>query len=110
MVYSHDKGEREQYNNYRLAVCQKLGIREFDYNRFRHLGRQLHKIYIDECNGILDEKEYEDLTAPFYEVGDRLSKSMGLYIYYQTDPRGGTIYISREPIPKNNYTIASLIY
>jgi len=110
MVYS--KKEREQYNNYRIAVCERLGIRELDYNAFRRVGQSLHYYYEANCNGDFNEEEgqYEVFVKPLYAKADSLAKRLNLYIYYQTDPRGGTIYLDKKPIPENNYTIANLVY
>lgn len=101
MVYS--KKEREQYNRDRMMTCERLQIRELDYNAFRRLGQKLHSLYEDDCNGLLTEKEYEKDTNVFYEKADKLAKRLNLYIFYQTDPRGATIYLSKDPIADNNY-------
>jgi hypothetical protein len=34
----------------------------------------------------------------------------GLYFYHQTDPRGCALYVSREPLPDNNYTRGLAVY
>ncbi len=114
MVYS--KKEREQYNIDRVRTCERLGIRELDYNAFRRIGQQLHAIYEWSCNGVdifgkqMNDERYEDMTRPLYDKADKLAKRLELFIFYQTDPRGATIYLSKEPIPENNYTISSLVY
>jgi len=108
MTYS--KKERDTYNHYRTSICLKLGISELAYNYLRRIGNALHKIYEDSCNGTIEELEYEQKTSMLYAKGDGYCSGYGLNIHYQTDPRGGTIYVSREKIPANNYTIASLIY
>ena len=33
-----------------------------------------------------------------------ICKAHGLFYYHQTDPRGCALYVSREPLPDNNYT------
>jgi hypothetical protein len=109
MVYS--KKEREQYNIDRVRTCERLGIRELDYNAFRRIGQSLQKIYVMNCNGeFKNENEYEEATSDYYKSGDNLAKRLNLYIFYQTDPRGGTIYLSKEPIPENDYTTANVVY
>jgi len=108
MVYS--KKEREQYNSYRIAVCERLGIRELDYNTFRRVGQKLHKLYEMDCNGVIELTDYETTSQELYKKANSLAKRLNLYIYYQTDPRGGTIYLDKKPIPENNYTIANLVY
>jgi hypothetical protein len=108
MVYS--KKEREQYNSYRIAVCERLGIRELDYNAFRRIGQALRQQYENRCNTDISDETYESLVNPLYEKADKLAKRLELFIFYQTDPRGGTIYLDKKPIPENNYTIANLVY
>lgn len=109
MVYS--KKEREQYNIDRVRTCERLGIRELDYNAFRRIGQSLHKIYEMDCNGeFKNEPDYEEAVNDYYKAGNNLAKRLNLHIFYQTDPRGATIYLSKEPIPENNYTISSLVY
>lgn len=102
MTYS--KKEREQYNVRRLAVCEQLKIRELDYNAFRRLGQKLCIIYVQSCNGEIDEIEYEQAIRPLYIKAEKLSRQLNLEIYFQTDPRGNTIYLSREKIVDNDYT------
>ena len=106
MTYS--KTEREQYNGYRLRVCEQLKIRELDYNAFRRLGQKLCNIFVQSCNGEIDEIEYEQAVRPLYMKAEKLSRQLKLYIYFQTDPRGNTIYLSRSPIADNDYTRDSI--
>ncbi|KKR00132.1 MAG: hypothetical protein UT24_C0016G0021 [Candidatus Woesebacteria bacterium GW2011_GWB1_39_12] len=106
MTYS--KTEREQYNEYRLAVCEKLSIRELDYNAFRRLGQKLCNIYVQSCNGEIDEIEYEQQVRPLYIKAEALARRLKLEIYFQTDPRGNTIYLSKEKIVDNDYTRNSI--
>jgi hypothetical protein len=35
---------------------------------------------------------------------ERICESEGLTYYHQTDPRGCALYVSREPLPDNDYT------
>jgi hypothetical protein len=39
-----------------------------------------------------------------------LCQEAGLHVYHQTDPRGCALYISREPLPDNNYTRGCAVY
>lgn len=116
MQYS--KKQREEYNRSRALTCANLGITESQYNWFRRIGNQLHSIYEDSCNGLIQYSEnkpaeagsYEALTNPLYEKAEAKAKSLNLYIYFQTDPRGATIYLDREPIAENAYNRASCIW
>lgn len=40
---------------------------------------------------------------------DRICKLNGLHFYVQTDPRGGTLYLSREPITESDYNRATFL-
>lgn len=105
------KKERERYNEDRQRACDRLGITKNDYNWFRREGSKLQEIYTDYCNGDIESQEdYEDRTTrlefPIYEK----AKGMGLYVFLQTDPRGTTIYLDKQPIPENNYTQAVCVY
>jgi hypothetical protein len=93
---SFSKKERDQHNKSRDLTCKELNISKNDYNWFRRKGHLLHKVYEDNCNGVITEQEYEKTTSFLYAHTDRKAQDMDLYIYYQTDPRGGTIYLSKD--------------
>lgn len=115
----YNKKEREQYNQHREYVCEALGITKNQYNSFRRDGERLRKHYENDCNG------YQDINGEWDEVAteragqieeqieDRVEeevKELGLFIYFQKDCRGATIYLDMQPIPENNYTTAYCIY
>lgn len=104
---THTKKEREQYNVSRDSACAKLGITKNQYNWFRREGEKLHKLYEDNCNGINYDEKIETLIEN--EITKKASK-LCLNVYFQTDPRGETIYLDTESIPENNYTQAVCIY
>lgn len=108
MYYS--KKQREYYNEQRAVTCERLGITNNQYNWFRRIGTELHKLYEQNCNGELTEGQYEAYTDVFYDKANQKAKELGLHIFYQTDPRGATIYLDRVEIPENNYTRAFCIY
>lgn len=98
-------------NKYREHACSVLGLTKVEYNWFRQVGDQLHKIYEDNCNGLYSEEEYEKATNVIYEMCDAMVDGLKLFVYYQTDPRGATIYLSKEEIPEDQYsTFAVCIY
>ena len=101
MIYS--KKEREQYKEYRARVCDRLSITENQYNAFRRLGNKLHKIYEDECNGLLTEDEYFATTLLYETEAGKKARANNLHAYFQRDPRGATIYLSREIVTDRNY-------
>lgn len=107
----YNKKQRENYNLDRDITCERLGITVNQYNQFRRLGSVLHTVYELNCNGDLSEEQYEADTDNVYAQTNRLAKKLGLHIFYQTDPRGATIYLSHDPIPENSYnTSAQCVY
>ncbi len=107
----NSKKEREEYNEQRKRACERLGITENQYNWLRRKGQALHLSYERNCNGeYANDQQYETIVNPIYEMVETYVKKIGLHVYFQTDPRGATVYVSREPIPENNYTIATCIY
>lgn len=107
---SYTKKEREQYNENRDRACSRLGITVNQYNFFRRKGNLLHGVYENNCNGLIKESDYIRSVEAFEEVLISYSKDLGLSIYFQTDPRGATIYLDKVAIPENNYTQAVCIY
>lgn len=103
--------ERKEYNEYRDRICQRLNITKNQYNWLRRKGQALHKIYEANCNGEYPNEDYsEKLENPIYEAIKKYISKLNLFIYYQTDPRGATIYVDKISIPDNNYTQAFCIY
>ena len=103
--------ERQRYNEDREITCKRLGITKNEYNWLRHKGEELRKLYEDNCNGYFsDETEYYAKTGAIEKVVNAYVKKLGLYIYYQGDPRGVTVYLDKKAIPENNYTSAECIY
>lgn len=113
----YTKKEREYYNQHRANVCERLGITKNQYNYIRRIGEQLHKVYENDCNGLYkDENESRiaesKITSKLYRY---MLKYFSLpntiiYTYFQTDPRGATIYLDKSPITQANYTNTSCIY
>lgn len=109
-MYPYTKSQREFYNDHRQYVLRELGLTQNQYNWFRRVGDQLHHIYEQSCNGEIDEQTYEELTEPLYKKAQDKAKELELFIFFQTDPRGATIYLDKKEIPYNNYNKASCIY
>jgi len=99
---------------YKKAIkfkCEELNITEQDYNTFKELGKQLHHIYEDSCNGIIQtDEEYNNATLPLEKIAEENANELGLHIYFQTDPRGATIYLDKEPMNQTNYNRGYCIY
>jgi hypothetical protein len=111
--------ERQYYNENRARICDKLGITKNQYNWLRRKGEALHKVYENSCNGVIAEDAYDLRTGDLEkEVRDYLLKQKlyrtgnqkVYFVYFQTDPRGATIYLDNKEIPDNSYTQANCIY
>lgn len=105
-------------NDIRLT-CEALGITREEYDKFLFIGNKLHRIYEAQCNGFQDwqgnwneeaSNKADEKEKKLNEKAEALAKEKGLYIFFQSDPRGATIYLDKEPIPYNNYTKAHCIY
>ena len=108
-----NKQQKEWYEEYVKRARVNLGITEKDYADFKRVGKALNKCFVKDVNGFYREEDRltnDRITASYYKTADKMAKELGLYIYYQTDPRGATIYLSRHEIPENNYTVATCIY
>lgn len=106
----YTKKEREQYNHNRNITCEHLGITKNQYNWFRRQANKLCKIYADNCNGIYEsENQYIEDTENIENKIMRNASILELYFYFQTDPRGESLYMDKKPIPENNYQQANCI-
>jgi hypothetical protein len=105
-----NKQQKEYYQAYKQKVMDSLDMSEDIFNMFRLNGLKLNKIYTDYCNGDITEKEEDKLEYPIYTKLKSVCQLLGYFIYYQTDPRGATIYLDTKPIPDNNYNSAYCIY
>ncbi len=104
------KLERQRYNDDRERACKRLGITKNKYNWFRLSGLGLHRVYEDNCNGLLTDTEYETKAENLETLIFNKAKELKLFVYFQSDPRGATIYLDTKKIPENNYTQAVCIY
>lgn len=106
------KREKEDYKNRITIVCEKLNITEEQYNEFRNYAKLLHKIYEQQCTGFPDENGNWDTVAEaqalaqeekYTKLIEEKAKELQLFLFLQADPRGATLYLSREKIENNNY-------
>lgn len=106
-----DKKRKEMYMDYKAKVMENLDMGEPIFNFFKKQGEKLNKIYTDFCNGDITLKQEKKLTAPIYKKLDAFAHLLGYSIYYQTDPRGATIYVSKKEVLNDiNYTNGVCIY
>lgn len=116
-------------NDYRKMhigkTMQDLRINRKEYKRFLIIGNKLHRFYEFNCNGYIGseaiysgnkiineytEKQYKADTTPLYKKAKAMAREKGLFIFFQTDPRGATIYLDTKKIEDNRYTDAYCIY
>jgi len=109
----YTKKERQYYNENRDNACQRLGITKNQYNWLRRKGEELRRIYEANCNGEYktEEEYYKAERSLVYKIQCYVQEFEELiHSYLQTDPRGATIYLSKEPINETNYTKGICIY
>lgn len=93
-----------------------------DYATLRRAAMTLRRWYEEECNGTIQRDEADGKPYRYSaHTGDRIGKTsdrergaektvcevcgrLGLRHFLQTDPRGGTLYVSREPLNQSNYS------
>jgi len=112
-------------NTHIAQTLKALNLERKEYKRFLIVGNKIQRRLEYYCNGYMgnepqyignklinkfDDEEYERYIVPLMDVAKEMAKEKGLYIFFQTDPRGGTIYLDKKPIPYNNYTQAYCIY
>lgn len=111
--------QQQYYKEHIQFVTNKLGITDTQYNDFKRIANKLHTYFENDCNGYKDAlgRWSEELTnkaeiaeAELMEQATEMAKDLGLFIYFQTDPRGATIYLDTQEIPENSYNNASCIY
>ena len=103
--------ERAEYNEQRKRACERNGITGNQYNWLRRKGQELHGHYETNCNGgFTSEAEYNQAVNPVYIAVEAYVKKLGLEVYFQTDPRGATIYVDKEPLTDSAYNRGTCIY
>lgn len=122
MTYKQQKLYRQAHIE---RTCKDLKIDPIVYKRFLIIGNKIHKRLVYYCNGYMgdsaqyvdnkiinrfEEKEYQAYITPLMQQVEDMAKQEQLYVYFQTDPRGATIYLDNKPIPQNSYNNAYCIY
>lgn len=121
--------KQNQQNEWRKRhieiTLERLGITRKEYKRFLIVANKLHRCFEMYCNGYYGsesiyrgnkmineytEEQYEKDTQPLFKKAREIAKEKNLFIFFQTDPRGATIYLDTKEIPYNAYTNASCIY
>lgn len=104
-----------------ITLAEKIGKKENNYGKasmymqLLKLAKQLSTIDIHNCNGTkfsgdLGDVEHEKACNKIYSKLDDICKDVGLFYYHQADPRGASLYVDNQPIPREAYTNALAIY
>lgn len=82
-----------------------IGYKEDSYtiNELVKLAKRLRTYYTHSCNGYNYEK-YDRLAEKLEIKIKEIAQGVHLYVYFQTDPRGGTLYVAMKPIDQQTYT------
>ena len=83
---------------HKISICKNVS----DIIELMRIGKKLRTFYTHSCNGYNSDK-YDRLAKKWETTAQGIAKRMKVHIYFQTDPRGGTIYIDKKPIPTNAY-------
>jgi hypothetical protein len=76
----------------------------YTINQMVKMAKRLHGYYVHSCNGYNAEK-YDRLADKLENNIKDLAQGVGLHVYFQTDPRGGTLYVSSsKALNQSNYT------
>lgn len=107
------KQQREWHNTYRNQVCKALGLTVSQYNWLRRKGEALRKVYENDCNGLYQSEDERDNAERdiVYQINVYKQECTELlYAFFQTDPRGASLYLSTTEMTDSNYTNGYCIY
>lgn len=114
-----NKTQYEWRQSHIKQTCERLNITREQYEWFLKYANKLHRIFENQCNGYQDingnwdqeasDKE-ETIEEKLKEKINREAKKLGLFTFFQGDPRGGSLYLDTKEIPYDNYTQAYCIY
>lgn len=104
---------------HRIERAGMLNLSYDQVNTLRRAAMTLHSWAEMECNYWIDRETVEgkiflqDENGHRRQIADRetgalkrvetICKEVGIYFYHQTDPRGASIYISKDPLTDQNY-------
>jgi len=82
----------------------RIGYKEDSYTirQLVRLSKRLHGYYVNSCNRYNAEK-YDKLADKLETTIKDIAEGVHLFVYFQTDPRGGTLYVSKHKIDQSNY-------
>ena len=121
--------QRKIYDSYLGTLNRLPQMTNEDFRALRKAAMTLHTWYEHECNGAIQRDGDDCEGAPYWyntNTGKRLYKApdrekgaikrieeictrLNLHYYLQTDPRGGTLYVSNDPIDCQTYSRATFI-
>ncbi len=74
------------------------------YLKIANLGRKLHRLDEQYCNGELTDEQSGEATHRVYVRLEKELEPLGLNFYHQTDPRGCSLYVGKGIVEATNYT------
>lgn len=99
---------------------EEIKISQYALKELKSISKKLHKIDENDCNGYQDyqgnwdeaaEKRAERRAERLERRAEEIAQGLGLHIYHQGDPRGGTLYLVTDEIQKSGqYTQGFFIW
>jgi hypothetical protein len=74
----------------------------YTIDELRKISRSLNQLYTLGCNQSLTEKQVKR-EENLEKKAIKMAKEIGFKIYFQTDPRGCSVFIGNKDINKSNY-------
>jgi hypothetical protein len=81
---------------------QKLSKLFANYDQLVKIAKQLHHQDENSCNYGLTPRQ-EKRVERLEKEADKIAKSMGLYAYHQSHPRGGSLYLTENRKADSDY-------
>lgn len=125
-VIQHEQdSQKAWYEHHKSLMFDRVGLNEDEYKAFLTLGRKIERANVRACNGYrgqqpiymgneiinrYTDEDWDREVTPLCDKARKLAESKGLNIYFQTDPRGACIYLSRDEMTHSNYNNGYCIY
>lgn len=97
---------REKINGLLLGVqlsrLENIDLDTHTIIKLSKMAKRLRGYYTHSANGENIEK-YDRLANSLEKKMIELAQGIHLYCYFQSDPRGGTLYVSDSPLNQLNY-------
>jgi len=95
--------------NFARLIPKRYDI-AYKYKNLVRLSKKLSSIDTHYCNGTkyTTEDTYNDVTENVYNQIRVSLLNTKLYFYHQSDPRGASLYVSKEKLTSDNYSSKGL--